>query len=140
MVWALFAVTTQILQPDTMDAGEGLAMIRIFGLIGLVSGTAFAVLLASVESGRIAGDISLGRAAMWGIAGTAIVPLLAGKYDQVFPLCPVGMAIGAALVSIARKGAQCASRNRPGLPDALLAWLFISLQEATTPPNTRPWA
>jgi hypothetical protein len=137
MVWGPFLAVLRILRPGDFDPGEGLAAILIVGLIGLVSGTTFAVLLAASESGRAIAEVSLGRAALWGIAGAAIVPLVAGKYDQVFPFCPVGMAIGMALISVARKGALLTTMNPSGLRDTFLAWVFQALQEATNPPSAR---
>jgi hypothetical protein len=137
-VWGTFAVVIQILQPDSLDPGEILALIRVMGLIGVVSGAVFAALLASVESGKIVGRVSLYRAAMWGIPSAAAVPLLAGKYDQVIPLCPVAMAIAVTLVFIARRGAVRASTTSSGFPDAIFTWVSLSLQETTTPRAEKP--
>jgi hypothetical protein len=138
LLWALFSILIFVLQPETLDPGEGIAMVKIFGLIGLASGAAFALLLASIESGRNIRDLSTGRIAIWGILGTATVPLVVGKYDQIFPLCAVGMTIAIALALMARKGALSASKNPASLLHALCAWVLVSLQEATTPHSAPP--
>ena len=101
-----------------------------------MSGTVFAALLASAESGRVIGKLPLGRAATWGLLGTAAFPILDGKYDQVVPLGAVGIAIALALVRIGRRGARYTAVTPSSLTEALCAWVFVSLREATTQANT----
>jgi hypothetical protein len=100
-IWTALSLILEFLQPGSIDAGEGLAMAKVLGLIGLSSGGIFAVLLAAFENE----DVSPGRAAIWGVVSTAAIPLLAGKPDQVFPFAPVGMAVALALASFRRKAA-----------------------------------
>jgi hypothetical protein len=102
-VWGAAGVSIETRHPGSVDPGEELAMIKILGLIGLASGTIFTVLLAAFERG----DVSPGRAALWGILSAAAIPLLAGKPDQVFTFAPVGMLIALALATFRLR----ASRN-----------------------------
>ena len=50
------------------------------GLYGLVSGFGFGSLLALSEGRRTLFDVPLRRAAIWGVAGAAAVPLLFGAF------------------------------------------------------------
>ena len=67
--------TIAILDPDSIDPGEGTMFIVIFGPMGFFSGVAFGI-IASIDGHwtGIAGR-SLIRVAGWGILGSAIVQL-----------------------------------------------------------------
>ncbi len=53
-----------------------------FGVYGLVSGVGFASFLSLGEGRKTLGDLSLGRVALWGVLGSAAVPLLfTGFFD-----------------------------------------------------------
>jgi hypothetical protein len=71
--------------------------------VGFVSGLLFGILLSLAESGKAIQDFSLGRAALWGMLGAAVFPLVTGREDQVFWTCPFGMLAAVALVAVARK-------------------------------------
>lgn len=71
-----------VVDPDSIGPAEGpIRLGAIMGLIGVISGVAFGILLSFAESGRAILNISLSRAAMWGILGSAAVPLLTERQD-----------------------------------------------------------
>lgn len=74
--WAIAGVIIGIVDPDSIDPGGGpMVMVAIFGPMGLFSGVAFGLLLSIGGRGGTTIDLSLLRAAGWGILGTAIVQL-----------------------------------------------------------------
>lgn len=85
-------------------------MVRVLGLIGLVSGTAFGFLLVFAEHRKTVRDIPLERSAAWGIIASAITPLAVSKSDQILPMCIAGTIVALALVGIARKCGVVSSR------------------------------
>lgn len=111
-------------QPDSSQPGHAVLfnVSPIGANIGLVSGILFATLLTFAERGRAIPSIPLGRAALWGALASAVFPLVTGREDQVFVICPIGAALAAASVAMARKAtgsqiggaetrAQCRSRS-----------------------------
>jgi ABC-type lipoprotein release transport system permease subunit len=76
------------------------------GLVGLVSGVGFGILLSLTERRKSIGDLSLSRTALWGFVGAAALPLLTGMQDVlVFVTGPLGAVFAAASVAIARSAA-----------------------------------
>ena len=66
VIWAV--------DPDSIGPGESPLVIGpLIGLMGLFSGIAFAVLLSLFERGKTALDLSVIRAALWGILASGIV-------------------------------------------------------------------
>jgi hypothetical protein len=78
----------------------------IGGVIGLVPGVAFGVLLSLAEKRKAVRDIMLTRTAMWGLIASAPIPLLTGREDQLLVLCPIGAAVAVGVVAIAGKAAR----------------------------------
>jgi hypothetical protein len=135
ILWAILgaalSIVVGIIDPDSIDAGEGPVRVgAILGGIGLVSGTLFGAFLVLAESGRAILDLSLVRTSMWGILGSAAVPLLTGRQDQVFVMCPVGAVVAMASVAITRRW----ERRRPERPrrarDFLLLPIRASISDA----------
>ncbi len=107
-VWVVIGTAlgliVRVVDPDSIDPGEGLAMVRVFATIGFISGVGFAGLLSLAEARKTILDLPLGRVALWGLLGGAVVPLLVGLPDQLFIFCPLGALSATASVAIARRG------------------------------------
>ena len=107
--WALIgaglSIVTGIVDPSSIDAGEGpLRIGAIFGAIGAVSGFAFAIVMSLTERRRSIGDLSIGRAALWGALGAAALPLLTTMNNNLALIaCPLGAAFAATSVALARR-------------------------------------
>lgn len=85
------------------------------GFVGLVSGVCFGLLLSFAESRRTIVDLSLIRVAIWGILGSAALPLLTGMQNHLILFtCPLGAAFAAATVAIARR-AELHAAQQPKL-------------------------
>jgi hypothetical protein len=107
--WAvIFAVTAAIIgivDPDSIDPGEGaLNVMRIGAIFGFISGTGFGLLLALGERHKKILQLSMGRAALWGALSATLVPLLTPVSDaMVIFVCPIAAAIACGSVAIAKK-------------------------------------
>lgn len=103
-IMAALGVVIGVLRPEEIGPGEGaIAVGAIMGQVGFFSGVVFGTLVAIAERRKTILDLSPGRAAMWGILASAAFPLLTGRADAVFVLCPLGAACAAASVAIARR-------------------------------------
>lgn len=99
---------------DPGDAGIPLAM----GVVGFVSGVGFGILLSFAESRKTILDLSLSRVAMWGVLGSAALPLLTGMEDKLlFLTCPLGAIFAAGSLAIARR-AELRDSDQPKLLDS----------------------
>ena len=116
-IFAALGLTIGLLEPDSIDPGEGPLRVAWIGAVyGVVSGAVFAVLLALAEEWKAIRDLSLSRAALWGIIGTAAFPLLTPvDNSMVVFLCPVGAALAAASVAVAKRAELHASPEQPKL-------------------------
>ncbi len=134
VIFAVIATIIGIVEPDSIDPGEEPVIIGLMGgAFGLVSGLVFGILLALAESGRVIRDLSLTRAAMWGILASAVFPLLAGKYDQVLVMCPIGAVVAVGLIAIIRK-AESDDSGRPNLlRNSFFACFLKPVQDAVSP-------
>lgn len=105
LLFAVLAVATGIVDPDSIDPGEGPVRISGFGLIlGFASGVGFGIALALAENRRSIRDLSLGRVALWGIAGSAALPLLTTMNKSFLLIgCPIGAMCALVSVAIARR-------------------------------------
>jgi hypothetical protein len=138
VLFALLVLVIRRFDPDSIDAGEGpLPVATLMGSVGFVSGVVFGLLLALVESGRPILDLSSGRAVMWGVLAAAAFPLLAGREDQVLVFCPLGAALAAALVAIARN-AKRHDADRPRLARNALGGCVLALVRDAVEPLERP--
>ena len=73
-------------------------------IFGFVSGVGFGVLLSLAEGRKAIRDLSLRRAALWGMLGTAVFPLLTPVDNgMLFIVCPIGAGLAAASVAVAKR-------------------------------------
>ncbi len=116
-IFAALGLTIGLLDPDSIDPGEGPVRVAWIGAIyGVVSGATFAVLLSLAEGRKAIRDLSLSRAALWGILGTAAFPLFTPvDNSMLIILCPVGAALAAASVAVAKRAELNASPEQPKL-------------------------
>lgn len=138
-VWALFgaalSIVVGLVDPRAIDPGEGpIEVGRILGGVGLFSGTLFGVLLAFAEGGRQVRSLSVARAALWGILASSAFPLLTGREDQVFVLCPVGAALAALLIGLARAAAPGGDGGSGSLLGRLLSPVHASMRDVIGAP------
>lgn len=75
------------------------------GLYGLVSGVGFGAFLALRERNRTISDISLGRAAVWGVIGAALAPLVFLGLGAFPPGTTTAAVVGAIAVTASLGGA-----------------------------------
>src|SRR6476660_6718391 len=101
--------------PESIDPGEPTGLIAIFGVMGLLTGLAFAGLAFVWAPAGTATELSLSRAAGLGVLATAIVQVgyfgpgdqgLAAKLLVAFLVSVVGGIVPAAWGLAARVGSQ----------------------------------
>ncbi len=81
--WTILGGIIAVIDPDSIDPGEGAMLFVIFGPMGLFSGVTFGILLSMARRARTAGDQSPIHVAAWGMLGCAIVQLgYLGHGDQ----------------------------------------------------------
>ena len=114
-VFALIAFVIGLIDPDSIDAGEGpLDVSGVGAVFGAVSGIVFGVVLALAEGRRTLKELSLLRVGLWGAAATAVYPLLTPVDNgALLVVCPIGAALAAGLVAVAKKGATTALHETP---------------------------
>lgn len=114
-VFATLALVIGIIDPDSIDPGE--TPLRIAGMgavFGAVSGVAFGVLLSVAERRKTLRELSLTRVALWGAIASAVFPLLTPVDNgMLIIVCPIGAALAAGLVAIAKKGALASPHETP---------------------------
>jgi len=117
-IFGVLALIIGLVDPGSIDPGEGpLVVIGTGALFGLVSGAVFGTALAPAERGKAILDLSLGRAALWGALATAAYPLLTPvDNSMLFLLCPLGAALGAGSVAMAKRVELAARPEPPELP------------------------
>lgn len=100
-------VITRIFDPGSIDPGEGPARVAGIGaVLGFATGAAFAALLALADRKKSISQLSVARAALWGALGTAAFPVFTQmNLSLVFIICPVGAALAAASVAVAKRAA-----------------------------------
>jgi hypothetical protein len=106
-IFALLAVVVGVVDPDSIDPGEGpLRVAGIGAVFGFISGAGFGLLLSMAEGRKRLRGLSVWRAALWGALGTAAFPLLTSVDNRMLYLvCPIGAALAASWVAIAKRGA-----------------------------------
>jgi len=114
-------------------------MMAIIGWIGFVSGGLFAFLMSCAENGRAIRNISLARAALWGILGSAVFPILTQRTDQLFWIGPFGAVVAMALVAIARKAERRESKQPMRLRDVFFACVLAPVRDAVNPAKEPVW-
>lgn len=117
-----------VVDPPSIDAGEQPAFLAAFGgAFGFISGAVFGLLLSLAEGRRKLLDITPARAAIWGALGAATLPVISGRFDQVMFFSPIGAAIAAGTVAIARR-----AERRAALPGAEP---LLAVEEGDAVPN-----
>jgi len=116
-IFAAIAFVIGIVDPDSIDAGEGPVRIAGIGaMFGFISGAVFAALFTATEGRKTLRDLSLGRAALWGAVATAAFPLLTPVANSMLIIfCPVGAALGAGFVAVAKRGELTGAPEQPKL-------------------------
>ena len=114
LTWALLWVILGILimagiwlvDPADIGPGEGPSKaLPILALVGLLSGTGFAALLASTARRKTLGDLSPWRAGLLGLLGSAGIPWLMGADASMGVLTgALGALFASTSVAIARRG------------------------------------
>lgn len=117
-MFALLSVIVGVIDPPSIDPGEGPIRIGLIGAIyGLVSGAAFGALLSFSERRKGIPELSMTRAIIWGILGTALFPLLTPVHDSMLLIvCPIGAALAAGTLALAKRSALRAVPEQPKLP------------------------
>ena len=108
VIGAGLSIVTGIVDPASIDRGEGpLGMGAVFGAVGSVSGFAFGLVMSFAERCRSLGELSLERAALWGVLGATALPLLTTMNNSLLLIvCPLGAAFAAASVAIAQRSGK----------------------------------
>ncbi len=138
-LWVVLFVATigsiiAVLDPNGGGSDVGpFRMMAIIGWVGFVSGGIFAFLMSFAENGRAIRNISLARAALWGILGSAVFPILTQRADQVFWTCPLGAVVAMALVAAARKAERCETKRPLRLRGVFFAGILTPLRDAVNP-------
>jgi hypothetical protein len=105
-----------VFRPQEIDPGEGPGkVLPILGLVGFLSGLGFAALLSLAERRTRLDELSLTRVALWGLLGSAAIPLVMGTDASMGWLTgPMGAIFATASVAIARRGTP--RTNEESLP------------------------
>jgi hypothetical protein len=117
-IFALISVIIGFVDPGSVDPGEGPIRIGGIGFIyGFVSGAGFGVLLSVSERRKGILELSMTRAIVWGILGTAMFPLLTTVHGSMLLIvCPIGAALAAGSLALAKHAALRAAPDQPKLP------------------------
>ena len=117
-IFAALSVVVGILDPDSIDPGEGpLRLGGIGAIFGFVSGVAFGATLALADGRKVLRKLSVGRAALWGAIGTAAFPLFTSVDNSMLIfVCPIGAALAAGSVAIAKRAELRTAAHVPELP------------------------
>jgi hypothetical protein len=108
LIGIVLATALRVVRPQDFDPGEGMTtVLPLLGVVGLLSGLAFAGLLSVTERRRSLRELSLPRVALWGALGSAAIPWLMGADGSMGWLTGVlGATFASASVAIARRGAS----------------------------------
>ncbi len=110
VLWVAFGLVLGLIigvfRPEEIDPGEGPGkVLPIFALVGFLSGLGFAGVLSLAERRRTIHELSLGRAALWGLLGGVAIPLLMGTDGSMgWVTGPMGAIFAAASLATARRG------------------------------------
>ena len=114
LTWALLWVALgmvlvmmfKIFAPEDIGPGEGPSrVLPILGLVGFLSGVGFSAVLTLAERRRPLRELSLPRVALWGMLGSAAIPMLMGApVGEGWLTGILGATLATASVAIARRG------------------------------------
>jgi hypothetical protein len=124
-LWMVFGVllviVARIVRPHDVGPGEGLSeVLPVLAIVGLLSGLGFAAFLSVAERRRKLHELSLGRVALWGLLGSAAIPLVLGTDGSMGWLTGLlGATFATGSVALARRGSGGPRELSDGdLPDA----------------------
>jgi hypothetical protein len=115
LIWAALWIIIGVLimtglwlvDPDEIGNDGPSHVLPILGIVGFLSGLGFAAMLSLAERRHSFRELSLGRVALWGMLGSAGIPLLMGTDGSTGWLTgTLGALFAAGSVAIARRGAQ----------------------------------
>ena len=113
-IGTLLAVLIGQLFPGSIGPGESRIVLgALIGLVGFVCGVAFSAVLSFAERRKTLAELSLGRAAMWGLIGSSALPLLTTMNNALLLITvPLGVVFATGTVAIARRAErQLAGRS-----------------------------
>jgi hypothetical protein len=115
LAFAAIAAIVGVIDPDSVDIGEGPLDVAPYGaLFGFVAGSLFALLLIMGDGRRKIRELSLARTALWGAIGTALMALwFSGDASMLLVLSPMGGALAAGMVAIAKRADSKAQSSAP---------------------------
>lgn len=121
VVGSAIGVGIAIFQPEDIGPGEGFGRaLPIFGLVGFLSGLGFAILISLAERRRTIERLSGLRVMLWGVLGSAAVPLLIGANPGMGWITgPMGALFAATTIAIARRGTLRGANSQQPLHDAV---------------------
>ena len=67
LFWGMFVGAIAIVDPDSVDPGEGTMLFVVFGPMGLLTGLAIGAIL-TISAETTLREVSLARAAVWGFS------------------------------------------------------------------------
>jgi hypothetical protein len=117
VIGALLFLVIRIFRPESIGFGEGPAKaLAILALVGLLSGLGFAGFLSVAERRRTLRELSLVRVGLWGLLGSAAIPLLMGTDGSMGWLTgALGAVFATGSVALARRGLPVATA--PDIPE-----------------------
>jgi hypothetical protein len=130
-IGAVIGLVVGLVSPELLQWGNPIGDWALgMGLYGFVSGVGFGTLLSAGEGRKTIGDLSLKRVALWGVLGSAAVPLLFGMVglfaagttavdilEAILVTGFLGGTFAPASVAIARKAELQAAEERGLLTD-----------------------
>jgi hypothetical protein len=108
----LFTAVIGVADPDSIDPGDTEGMIKVFSLMGFLSGVAFALATALAVPAITLTDLSVFQTAAWGVLSTAIVQIgflghgdsgLFANIMEALLFCVFGALIAMSWLAIARR-------------------------------------
>ena len=114
-LWIVIGVMLGILRPGDIGPGEGpRRILPILAMVGLLSGLGFAGFLWLAERRRTFEQLSLGRVALWGLLGSALIPVIMGTEGSMGLLTgSLGAVFAAGSVAVARRRLPRTSEQPP---------------------------
>jgi hypothetical protein len=130
LIGVVIGAVIWIVDPADIGPGEGPSKaLPILGIVGLLSGLGFSAILSVAERRRTLRDLSTWRVGLWGMLGSAAIPLLMGTDGSMGLLTgSLGFVFATASVTIARK-----SRDAYPLVEEEVRTLTTSMSLADSP-------
>jgi hypothetical protein len=133
MFFVLFIIISVLVNTGGGSDVGPLTAILIMGWIGFVSGAIFSIIFSFAEKGKAIQNLSLARAGLWGIIGSAVFPVLTQRADQLFWTCPFGAVIAIILVLLARKASISGKKDKTILYGFFLFFVLMFVRNVVNP-------